>query len=365
MNQTLRIHGLDFFRGIALILMVEQHLGSWLWRGILPGETFNDYPVIVILSILGGLAAPFFITATAYSSLLLFHKNPSWLLFAKRGLLLIIFGYILNLLVPSWFSMKSWYILHFLGVMLIITPFLIKRSSLFLGLCASSSLILYTTFITHLSIPDMLSNTDMSGTSLYMKVFPFWEQFLRISFIQGQFSLLSWAPLYLLSLSLFKPSINPRPNVHFFPVITKSLLIQGCGVLLMVTGYFIQDLHIHPFINRLCSPSPLFYPISPGMLLFLTGTATMILSLLMRLPKRQHSLILVGIESVGRSSLTLLFVHILLFRELLISLGFFRSTSETTALLMTLLTLLALLVTTTYWKKYSFKYGLEWLMRKW
>ncbi len=365
MNQTSRIHGLDLFRGFALILMVEQHLGSWLWRGIQTGETFNDYPAIVILSILGGLAAPFFITATAYSSLLLFQKQPSWVLFAKRGLLLIGFGSILNLLVPSWFSMKSWYILHFLGAMLIITPFLLKRSSLFLGFCAFTVLMLYAALINHFSIPDMLSNTDMAGTSPYTMAFPLWEQLLRISFIQGHFSLLPWAPLYLLSLSLFKPSFHPQPEAHFFPVITKSLIIQGTGLLLMVTGHFLKELPLPPFLSRLCSPSPLFYPISPGMLLFLTGTATITLSLLMRLPARKPSLLLTGIESVGRCSLTLLFVHILLFRELLVTLSLFRTTSEITALSITLLSIFGLLIATTYWKKYSFKYGLEWLMRKW
>ena len=33
-----RLLSLDALRGIAVFLMIEQHLGVWLWRGLQPGE---------------------------------------------------------------------------------------------------------------------------------------------------------------------------------------------------------------------------------------------------------------------------------------------------------------------------------------
>jgi uncharacterized membrane protein len=33
-----RVLFLDALRGLAVLLMMEQHLGVWLWRGPSPGE---------------------------------------------------------------------------------------------------------------------------------------------------------------------------------------------------------------------------------------------------------------------------------------------------------------------------------------
>ena len=50
-----RLLGLDALRGVAVFLMIEQHLGVWLWRGPGPGESMaKDYLGLLIFNALGG-----------------------------------------------------------------------------------------------------------------------------------------------------------------------------------------------------------------------------------------------------------------------------------------------------------------------
>ena len=48
-----RLLGLDALRGIAVFLMIEQHLGVWLWRGPNPGERMSDYPGLMVFNATG------------------------------------------------------------------------------------------------------------------------------------------------------------------------------------------------------------------------------------------------------------------------------------------------------------------------
>ena len=48
-----RLLELDGLRGIALVLMVQQHLGVWLWRGVVDG-THAQHPVFLAINASGG-----------------------------------------------------------------------------------------------------------------------------------------------------------------------------------------------------------------------------------------------------------------------------------------------------------------------
>ena len=56
-----RLAYIDVLRGIAVILMIEQHLGFWLWNRPKGFPLFSDYPVVISFNALGGMAAPLFI----------------------------------------------------------------------------------------------------------------------------------------------------------------------------------------------------------------------------------------------------------------------------------------------------------------
>src|SRR5690349_4071162 len=93
-----RLLGLDALRGIAVFLMIEQHLGVWLWHGPARGETLeHDYLGLMIFNALGGGAAPAFVTLAGIGSSLLVtarllrDQNPDKTL-AMRGIAVLGFG---------------------------------------------------------------------------------------------------------------------------------------------------------------------------------------------------------------------------------------------------------------------------------
>ena len=117
-----RIDSFDLLRGVAVLLMMEQHLGVWLWRGPAPGHRITDYPVLLGINILGGGAAPaFLMLAGVGAALFLGRAERSSLRAARRvlgtrGVTILLFGYLLSLLTPSWFTLRSWYVLHLIGL---------------------------------------------------------------------------------------------------------------------------------------------------------------------------------------------------------------------------------------------------------
>lgn len=103
---------LDALRAVAVILMLEQHLGVWFTALVVRGRPVSSW--MILLNQLGGLAAPLFVVISAFSAALGSRRTPVATL--VRGLGLMVIGTCLHLLVPSWFSPASFYILSLLGV---------------------------------------------------------------------------------------------------------------------------------------------------------------------------------------------------------------------------------------------------------
>src|SRR6056297_3507867 len=156
-----RVLSLDALRGLAVMFMIGQHLVYWV------GAELSTSFTLRIFGALGGLAAPLFVTLSGLGSSLLSgrHENPDRLLLG-RGLLVMGFGYLLNLLTPHWFSMQSWYVLHLIAFGLLTAP-LLRR--------APNGLLFALVFITiaatvgvqdYLNTPLRLSNARMAETVL-------------------------------------------------------------------------------------------------------------------------------------------------------------------------------------------------------
>ena len=67
--------GMDALRGLAVLLMIEQHVGIWLWKGALPGESSWDYPFLLAFNALGGGAAPLFIALAGMGSSIFVYRR--------------------------------------------------------------------------------------------------------------------------------------------------------------------------------------------------------------------------------------------------------------------------------------------------
>ena len=62
-----RLYGLDAMRGLAVLLMIEQHLGVWLWKGPARGMRHMDYPILAGFNALGGGAPPRWVTRAGHA----------------------------------------------------------------------------------------------------------------------------------------------------------------------------------------------------------------------------------------------------------------------------------------------------------
>ncbi len=365
MANTDRNNTLDLFRGVALILMIEQHLGSWLWTGLQGANTFTDHPIIVLTSLLGGLAAPMFIIATGIGATYLFAKKAEHFTQTalKRSLAIFVFAYLLNVFVPSWFSWQSWYILHFLAFCLGVSPLLIQRKNRTLVILAIVTLLISAVISELLSLPDSLSNSDMSGQSTWAQRSEHPVLFLKIMFLQGQFSILPWLPAFIISILAGRAIISQKlRGLRIIGALSISM-----GTFLFVMGAFIQYVHLPysiPVISKLVSTSMLFYPISPGMVLLLTGITLLLLDVFIWLSSIKHISASNIFVTAGQTSLTFLFFHIVLFRQLSIALSQFRSFSEMHTLIITFAMCTFVLIFSRIWYTFNFRYGLEWLLRK-
>ncbi len=120
-----RITGIDALRGIAVVLMVQQHLLAWLWDA--PRVTFPDlvrgYPLSMMLNLLGNLSAPLFIMLAGMGAgLFLARPGSRARTLVVRGACIMLLGLALNLLAPYWFNPGSWYVLHLIGLCLMLAP---------------------------------------------------------------------------------------------------------------------------------------------------------------------------------------------------------------------------------------------------
>ena len=64
-----RLLSIDALRGLAVFLMMEQHMGVWLWNGG-GGRSLAKVPALVAFNALGGAAAPLFVTLAGVGLLL-------------------------------------------------------------------------------------------------------------------------------------------------------------------------------------------------------------------------------------------------------------------------------------------------------
>jgi uncharacterized membrane protein len=364
MNQTTakpRLLGLDALRGIAVFLMIEQHLGVWLWRGPGPGESMaRDYLGLLIFNALGGGAAPAFVTLAGIGSSLLATsrllrgQNPDKTL-AMRGIAVIGFGYLLSWWTPSWFTWKSWFVLHLMGLGMLLTP-LLRRvpTSALLGLALA--MLIATGFVqAALDVPIALDNEYMAGRSRHSP--QAWAG-LRIMFAEGQFPIFPWFAFYLAGLACGR--WIESGELERIWQLAGGLVAVGCvGLLLRSLGMPATSV-----IGRSTSLAIPFFPASPTLASLLLAAVLLGIWAVMawdrRRPLRDNNLLV----TLGRVSLTLLIVHVRVFREFTRPIGVWQALDLWPAFAVLVSFLVLAIVGARLWQRVDYRFGAEWLLRK-
>lgn len=347
-----RLLALDALRGIAVFLMIEQHVGIWLWQGPGPGQTQLDFPVLVGFNALGGMAAPLFVTLAGMgSALMVAAARPGTdTLLVRRGLVLMLFGLALNFLTPTWFSWGSWFVLHMMGFAMALAP--VWRRLPTPALLVACAVVLASTVVVQLWLhtPIPLHNERMEDTSLPGGP-------LRLALAEGQFPILPWLCFYLAGFVAGR--WVQRGQAGRVALLGLSFAaIAGTGRLLLASG--VQ----HPFIVRGFELHLGFYPASVAIVGLLLGGALVLVSFVAWLEARRPISENNPLVTLGRASLTLLMLHVVLFRELSRPIHWWRNLPAELTLTVIFAFVLLAALTTRYWQRLSYRGGAEWLLRK-
>lgn len=346
-----RSTSIDALRGIAVVLMIQQHLGVWLTR--LGGPRSFVAGPLISLNFLGGFAAPLFVTLAGWGLAYLTHpdasgRGTSSSSLARRGCVLYGFGVLLNLLTPHWFTLSSFYVLHLLGVLLVLGP-LVRRFSAPVAVGSAAFVLVVAVLLQwHFRVGAILPNDRMNDTSVPGGT-------LGLALYTGHFPVFPWLAFALFGYAAGAWLARARVRAAFG--LAGALI--AVGVLARVVGALSgRSLRGTPFV-RVGWFS--FYPASLSFVLLLAGAAVLLIALATRFgPElaRTHPLVL-----LGRTSLTWMIVHIVLFREGSEWLGIFRSFSAGVSLLCIALTLIVCTTLPWLWAKIDFRYSLEWWLR--
>ena len=365
-----RLLSLDALRGVAVILMMTQHLGVWLWQVEQPHRgVIAQAPVYMAINGLGGLAAPIFITlAGAGTSLMTGRAAPGRavdLTLLRRGVVLMGFGYLLNWLTPSWFSAGSWFVLHMMGLAIATAPLWRRLGDR--ALLAAEAVILALTVAVQswLVTPAVLDNPRMRDLSLPGGA-------LRLALAEGQFPVLPWLALFLVGMVIGRWLVTgPETAAERVSGLCRVCLIAGLVVVgLDLAGGQVPALgflHAEPWW-RLVRVRTGFFPAGPGIVLLLQAGVLLLLAVALRIERAglaAHGLDPRGwLVCLGRASLTLLLVHVVLFREISRPLGAWQAFDRYTSLAIIAAWIALCAVLSRAWARGGYRFGAEWLLRR-
>ena len=358
-----RLLSLDALRGVAVILMMEQHLGVWLWHVPDPDRSaLAQAPAYMALNGLGGLAAPTFITlAGAGTSLLVASRSDLAAVDAtlvRRGLALLGFGYLLNLLTPSWFSPGSWFVLHMMGLAIATAPLWRRLGTRALLALAAGVLALTVAAQAWLATPPQLDNPRMRDLELPGGA-------LRLALAEGQFPVLPWLAVFLTGMVVGRwLLVKEHAKVSALARIVLSL-----GAALVGLDWAAHELPALGFLRdepwwRLVRVQTSFYPAGPGIVLLLQGGVLLLLAAALHVERSRELDPRGWLVCLGRASLTLLLVHVVVFREISRPLGAWQAFDPGVALAVIAAWLVLCAALARAWQRRGYRFGAEWLLRR-
>jgi uncharacterized membrane protein len=334
--------------------MIEQHMGFWLWNMSSSTLKFLDHPLLIGFNAMGGYAAPAFITLAGISTVFFVSQyGPSDIVLVKRGIALLLFGYFLNITVSSWFSVGSWYVLHMIGFGLIISIILRRISNT--GLFIIFTIILAATIFIqyYLQTPDFLGNRHMSNYRLPGGVF-------RLALAESQFPLFPWLSLFVVGIISGRYILEDK----LMKILTMASLFLFSGIILALPSVFGLQIAKKGILKMLFRVYLGFYPANPPIVLFLISIVLFTIIIFIHINRKwpineKHFLV-----CLGRTSLTYLIVHVILFRQIGKSLGIWHRFNSTESMTIIIVTLSIFAILAKVWRNKGYRYGAEWLIRK-
>ncbi len=351
-----RLASLDALRGVAVLLMVEQHLGNWLWGvpWINPAMLLRHHPLLMTANALGGLAAPAFILLAGMGGALFGARSSAvFKTLVRRGLVLLALGYALNCITPAWFTPGSWYVLHLIGLGLVLAPLSSRIPTRLL--VAGAVLILVATPFVQLAL-----GTPLRMNPVFMGDLGRPGGVLRLALAEGYFPMLPWLGVFGLGLAAGRWLLSGRSRL----IAVWAAVLGGTAVLLAAIGVLVPGAANGHATHRLLALEPRIYPCFLPLALLLSGAVLGLVLVFSRWEGPRWAALRHVLACLGRCSLTILIVHVFVFRQVAAWLGLYKTLSSTQTGLVLLAVLAVFTLLAVLWSRSGFRYGAEWLLRR-
>ncbi len=357
-NAFERIPGLDALRGAAVLLMIGQHAGFWLWdmdgSGAFIADLFYDHPFLVGFNALGGLAAPLFIMlAGAGADFFLSGRGGLPRTIITRGVLVMIFGFCLNLAARGWLTAGSWYVLHLIGLGLVVSPALARIGTVRLVALAFAVLFAAPALQQALGTPLLIGDDVMTNDSLP------WGP-ARLALVEGHFPVFPWMFLFISGMACGRWALAGRGK----PIAAYALACLAGGASLAAAGIIAEAAGVLLPFGRAFYPSPVFYPAMPPITLALAAVSSGLFLAALAADRAFGPADTNVFVCLGRSSFTLLLAHIAALCWLTGPLGIYQSLGARATGLATAGALAAAALFARLWRGAGYRFGAEWLVRK-
>jgi len=348
-----RLLSLDALRGFAVFCMIEQHLGVWLWTGPQAGETRFDYPGLVAFNAAAGIGLPIFFGLAGIGSALMVATRKDGVegVLVKRGVLLMALGYLLNVTAPDWFSWGSFFALHLIGFGMALTPLWARLSNRHMAVAITLVLAATPLVQAWLGTPDKLHNEHMSDVAMPGGVF-------RLALAESQYPILPWLSIYLAGVVSGRWVALGRHRALLWAAVSMVAIGALGHGLFRVMGDGLHPVLARAFVLRLG-----FFPGSVAMLCLLIGGGGLLVAAALRVEASYRLSSRHPMVTMGRTSLSVFFVHVWVFRQATQPLGLRDAlTANETLVVIFGFTALWMLVTRA-WAAVGYRFGAEWLLR--
>ena len=353
-NAQNRIPSLDFLRGIAVLLMVQQHTGYWFWQsGGSIASLITKYPAMVIMNGLGGLAAPIFIALAGAGTTLSYAAGKTDRGIFFRGILLIVFGYLLNILTPAWFAPWSWYVLHLIGFGMCLSPIIRKMNSALLFITALLIIASSVALLSYYGMPRYFSNSFMRGSYSAGSI-------LKLATFNGNFPVFPWMALFIAGMAAGRWIGSYR----YINILKTAGIVLSIGLLLFLLKQGDFALFNNALGRRLLMVNLYMYPAYPVQFAALSAVSLFLIYVLLAAGRKFNITDGNIVVLLGRVSLSIFIIHIVLIRNFMTVSGLWQSFPATVTVLLQLAVISMIMVLVYFWNKKEFRYGFEWLLRK-
>jgi uncharacterized membrane protein len=339
-----RSSSLDALRGLAVMFMLEVHLGYWWARGLSEGD-----PLVGLGTAVGGMAAPLFFTIAGAGLGISRRGEPEGFRAKnlRRGAALLAAGLVFTSVEMAVYGPWGWGVLQCLGVSIIICTVAMRagpaaRAMAGIAVMAAAPLLRHAA-----GIPDVLFSDSMMGVSSP-------SAYLSSAFLSGFFPLVPWTGFMLLGTVAPELSYAGRstsgaestPNMARWPQALLASLLIFTGAAGAAGGMPME-----------------FFPASLPFCLLACGLCIAALAVVGLFPGKPASAKRAApLASMGRLSLTFFVAHHIIGYNAFAAAGLLHSFDTAAALAMVILSWALAAAAAILWARTDYRYSLEWLL---